>query len=206
MNPFRHALLTGLLAVVLATVSALPAAASTWEIDTTHSQVTFQVRHFVTQVGGEFNDFGGTVRLDESNLADSSVEFWIDASSIDTRNDNRDEHLRSEDFFHVEEHPQITFESESIEKTGENRFDVTGTLTMRGVAQRITLPVTFLGTLETPRGAKAGFATDTEIDRKEYGIVWNRALDQGGAVLGDEVSVDIDLELDRIEPEATPSS
>lgn len=190
-----------LLALVLAAALSVPAQAATWEVDKNHSDVGFKIRHFVSKVSGHFDDFGGTVVMDEGNPESSSVEFWVDASSIDTGNDNRDQHLRSEDFFHVEEHPQITFKSESIEKTGENEYDVTGTFTMRGVSKTITLPVRFLGTVTTSRGAKAGFSTETELDRKAYGIVWNQALDQGGAVLGDDVAVEINLEMNAQAPE-----
>lgn len=194
-------LFAGLLALALAVVLSVPAQAATWEVDKTHSGVDFQIRHFVTQVSGHFNDFGGTVVMDEENLASSSVEFWIDASSIDTGNDNRDQHLRSEDFFHVEEFPRITFKSESIKKTGDNTYDVTGTFTMRGVSKTITLPVEFLGSMQTGRGAKAGFATETTIPRKEYNIVWNQTLDAGGAVLGDDVAVEINLEMNEKQEE-----
>jgi polyisoprenoid-binding protein YceI len=194
-------LFAGLLALALAVVLSVPAQAATWEVDKNHSGVDFQIRHFVSQVRGHFDDFGGTVVMDEENLANSSVEFWIDASSIDTGNDNRDQHLRSEDFFHVEEYPQITFKSESIEKTGDNTYDVTGTFTMRGVSKTITLPVEFLGTMQTDRGAKAGFATETTIPRKEYNIVWNQVLDAGGAMLGDDVAVEINLEMNEQQEE-----
>jgi polyisoprenoid-binding protein YceI len=201
MNHRPKTLFAGLLALALAVALSVPAQAATWEVDRTHSGVDFQIRHFVSQVRGHFDDFGGVVVMDEENPESSSVEFWIDASSIDTGNDNRDQHLRSEDFFHVEEHPRITFESQSIEKTGDNTYDVTGTFTMRGVSKTITLPVEFLGTMQTSRGAKAGFATETVIPRKEYDIIWNQTLDAGGAVLGDDVSVEINLEMNEKQPE-----
>ena len=199
----RQSVTLGLLALVFAvTLAAAPAsAATTWEVDRAHSEVAFQIRHFLTKVGGNFNDFGGTVVMDEENMANSSVEFWINAESINTRNENRDNHLRSEDFFHVEQYPQITFTSDKIEKTGDNTYDVTGTFTMHGVSKTITLPVEFLGTMKTGRGAKAGFATETTIPRKEYGITWNQALDAGGAVLGEDVSVEINLEMDEKQAE-----
>lgn len=195
MNRKTTLLSTLALALTLA-LAAAPAQASTWVVDQSHSGVDFGVRHYVSQVGGSFNDFGGTVVMDEADLGKSSVEFWIDAASIDTRNENRDGHLRSEDFFHVEKYPRITFVSENIAKTGDNRFDVTGTLTMRGVAKTVTLPVTFLGTMPDNRGnARAGFSTSTVLDRKDYDIVWNQALDHGGFVLGDDVTVSVNLEM-----------
>jgi polyisoprenoid-binding protein YceI len=201
MKHQRNVLSTGLLALVFAvSLAAAPAGATSWEIDNNHSEVAFQIRHFVTQVRGHFDTFGGTVVMDDENMANSSVEFWVETESIDTRNDNRDKHLRSADFFEVEKYPRITFTSEKIVKTGDNSFDVTGTFTMHGVSKTITLPVTFLGTMTTQRGAKAGFATETELDRKEYGIVWNQALDAGGAMLSDNVSVEINLELNEKAP------
>lgn len=207
MNRRQNVFATGALALLFtAALAAAPAHAATWTVDTAHSQVGFKVRHFLTQVPGHFDDFGGTVVMDEANPESSSVEFWVDTASIDTNNENRDEHLRSEDFFHVEKHPRITFVSESIRKTGDNSYDVTGKFTMRGVTKTITLPVTFLGTMDTGRGMKAGFATETKLDRKEYDIVWNRALDAGGAVLGDEVTVEIDLEMNEQQPEAAGSN
>jgi polyisoprenoid-binding protein YceI len=185
------------LALALAvTLCAAPAhAAETFKVDPNHSEVSFQIRHLLTQVRGGFNDFGGTVVMDPSDPAASSVDFWIDAGSIDTRNDQRDQHLRSEDFFYVEQNPRITFESSAVQKTGENTYDVTGTLTLRGVSKRVTLPVTFAGTAPDPWGnVRAGFSTSTTVDRKEYGIHWNQALDQGGFLLGDDVAISINLE------------
>lgn len=205
-TPNRLASVPALLLAVF--VLAAPAgAADAYSIDPSHSEVSFQVRHFVTQQRGEFNDFGGTVVMDPEDPATSSVEFWVDVESIDTRNADRDKHLRSEDFFHVERYPRITFESRSVTKTGESTYDVLGTLTLRGVSREVTLPVTFLGTVDDPWGnTRAGFSTATTIDRKEYGVNWNQALDQGGFVLGDDVTVSINLETVRKKPEEQAAS
>jgi len=197
MTVDRSLLEAGVLALLLTLAAgAAPArAADTFNIDPNHSEVSFQVRHFVTPVRGEFGNFGGTVVMDAADPSSSSVQFWINTESIDTRNDRRDQHLRSEDFFYVEKNPQITFQSDKVEKTGENTYDVSGTLTMRGVSQQVTLPVTYLGSISDGRGnTRAGFSTGTTLNRKDYGINWNQALDQGGFVLGDDVSVAIDLE------------
>ena len=187
-----------LAAAVLAAplVAAAPArAADTFEIDPVHSDVSFEVRHLVSRVSGQFNEFEGTISMDPEDPASSSVEFRIDAASIDTRNERRDGHLRSEDFFWVEEHPEISFRSTGIEKTGESTYDVEGILTMRGVSKEITLPVELFGVMQDPWGnQRAGFGTETVLDRKEFGIEWNQALDQGGFVLGDDVTVRIRLE------------
>jgi polyisoprenoid-binding protein YceI len=208
MHLDRSYLVTGALALLLALgLCAAPAhAADTFDIDPNHSEVSFQVRHFVTPVRGEFGDFGGSVVMDGANPAASSVDFWIDANSIDTRNDNRDQHLRSEDFFSVEQNPRITFESSQVKKTGDDTYDVTGTLTLRGVSKQVTLPVTYLGSIADGRGnTRAGFATETTLNRKDYGINWNQALDQGGFVLGDDVTVAIDLETIQQKLEADAS-
>jgi polyisoprenoid-binding protein YceI len=179
-----------------AAVTSPVQAIDTYAIDKSHSEVSFQVRHLVTNTRGQFDDYTGTIKMDAANPANSSVEFTIQATSVNTFNENRDKHLRSPDFFEVEKHPTIAFKSSKVTKTGDNKYDVTGTFTMRGVSKEITLPVTFLGQVKDPWGnTKAGFETTTTINRKDYGIVWNAALDQGGFVLGDEVKVAINLEV-----------
>jgi polyisoprenoid-binding protein YceI len=181
------------------TLAALPAlAADVYTIDKTHSDVSFQVRHLVSQVRGKFNDYQGTINLDPANLERSSVEFRIKAASIDTDLEDRDKHLRGEDFFYVEKYPEITFKSKSIQKAGKDTYNVTGTLTLRGVAKEVTLPVTYLGAVRDPWGNdKAGFATEVTLNRKDYGINWNAALDNGGVILGEDVKVAINLETQK---------
>ena len=182
-------------AAVLTTLVALPLRADTFSIDPTHSEVSFQIRHMVSQVRGRFNDFSGTVNMDPKNLPASSVEFHIKAASIDTNVADRDKHLRSADFFDVEKYPEITFKSKSIKPAGKDKYNVTGTLTMHGVSKEITLPVTLGGLAKDPWGnTRAGFETETTLDRKDYGIIWNKALDAGGALLGDDVKIAINLE------------
>jgi len=188
----------------VATLPALPAqAAEVYTIDPTHSEVSFQVRHLVTQVRGKFNDYQGTIQLDPAKLENSKVEFRIKAASIDTDLEDRDKHLRAEDFFFVEKHPDIVFKSQKIQATGKDTYDVLGTLTLPGVTKTVTLPVTFLGKVRDPWGNdKAGFALETTINRKDYGIVWNAALDNGGVVLGDDVKIAINLETQQQKPAA----
>lgn len=198
----RRNITTALLAAALpaivasSAVAAMPTMpAEVHDIDVSHSEVSFQLRHLVTQVRGNFNDYEGTIHLDPADLERSRVDFRIKAASIDTNNADRDKHLRGEDFFFVEKHPHITFKSKSIRKAGKDTYDVTGTLTMRGVARELTLPVTWLGSVKDPWGnQKAGFATEVTLNRKDYGINWNAALDNGGFVLSDEVKVSINLE------------
>ena len=183
-------------ALLIASLAALPAgAADTYTVDRDHSQVGFEVRHLLSQVRGQFDVYEGTILVDEAAPHASSVEFVIDATSVNTFHVKRDEHLRSPDFFDVAKHPRITFRSEKVVALGEGRWAVTGPLTMRGVTRRVTLPVEMRGPVRDPWGnTKAGFVTSLTLDRKDFGIEWNAALDEGGALLGDEVAVEIELE------------
>jgi polyisoprenoid-binding protein YceI len=184
-----------------AALFALPAtAAETFVVDTNHSEATFQVRHFVTKVRGRFDDFTGTIQVDRANPTGSAVELKINAASLNTAHPGRDKHLRSADFFDVEKYPEITFRSTKIVPRGQNAYDVTGTFTMHGVAKEITVPVSFLGFVGSGPDEKAGFSADFTLDRKDYGIVWNRALDAGGTVLGDEVFVSVNIEANPPKP------
>ena len=133
--------------------------------------------------------------FDEASPERSTVSFTIQAASIDTGTPDRDAHLRSEDFFHVEKHPAITFASTGIRSVGGNAYDVTGDLTLRGVTKRITLPVSYLGKATDPWGnEKLGFETETTINRKDYGLVWNAALETGGFLVGDEVKISVSIQ------------
>ena len=184
-------------AVVLA-VSA--SAADTYTFDKVHSDVSFQIRHFLSKVRGRFTDYDGTIVADRAKPEASSVDFTIKATSINTDNENRDKDLRSADFFEVEKYPDITFKSTKVTPKGQDRYDVTGNLTMHGVTKEVTLPVTFLGTVNTGRGEKAGFETSITLNRKDFGIVWNRVLDTGGTTLGDDVIVSINVEANKKQP------
>jgi polyisoprenoid-binding protein YceI len=167
----------------------------TFAIDKAHSEATFQVRHLVTKVRGSFADLGGTILADEASPELSSVTFTINAASIDTGTPDRDAHLRSADFFDVEKHPTISFTSTGIKAIGGNEYTVTGDLTMRGVTKRIELPVTFLGTARDPWGnEKIGFETELTLNRKDYGLTWNAALETGGFLVGDEVKVAVSIQ------------
>lgn len=192
-----------LAAAALSLLAALPASAETYTIDAGHSEVGFKIRHLVSNVRGRFNDFSGTINMDPKNVQNSSVEFRIKAESIDTNQANRDKHLRAEDFFFVEKYPEITFKSDSVKPAGKDKYNVTGTLTMRGVSKKITLPVTYTGEVKDPWGnVKAGFETATTLNRKDYGIVWNQAVDNGGVILGDDVQIEINLETQKQAPKA----
>lgn len=184
---------TRFIAVAALTVlTAVPATAESWTIDTSHSVLTFKIRHLLANAGGQFNEWGGTIVAGE-DLTQGSVELTIDATSIDTDNADRDNHLRSADFFDVENHPTLTFKSTKIEKKGD-AFVMHGELTMRGVTQPVEVPFEFQGTAKDPWGnLRAGFSGSTEINRKDFGMVWNKGLDQGGFILGDTVKIDIEI-------------
>jgi polyisoprenoid-binding protein YceI len=183
--------------LALALTSTSVFAVETYAIDPVHSNVAFTIRHLVSKVTGKFNDFSGTVNVDPKKLATSSVDFAIKVGSIDTGNGDRDKHLKSGDFFDAEKYPEITFKSSSVKSTGKDKYAVTGTLTMHGVSKQVTLPVEFNGFGKDMQGnEKAGFELSTKLDRKAYGINWNKAVDNG-TLLGDEVAVIINLETSK---------
>jgi polyisoprenoid-binding protein YceI len=199
MKIVRTFLLALFLAVpVLAQQQAAAPAAESWTIDKAHSSAQFKVRHLMANVTGRFKDFDAVINLDRAKPAGSSIEFTIQAASVDTNNNNRDEHLRTPDFFDVAKHPAISFKSTAIKERSKDLYDVTGDFTMHGVTKRITIPVQFLGFGRGPGGSeKAGFEINTTINRKDYGVIWNRNLDEGGVLLGDDVKVTINLELNK---------
>lgn len=176
-----------------------------YKVDVDHSGVGFSIRHFVSNVPGRFTDFAGTLRFDRQNPAASGVELTVQAASIDTANNDRDDHLRGPDFFDVQKFPTLTFTSVSVSAKDANDFEVTGDLTLHGVTKRITLPVRFLGAVQAPRAEKAGFEATFTLNRKDYGINWNRVLDTAGAVLGDEVRITISIEANREPAEVKPA-
>ncbi len=173
--------------------------AGTYTIDQVHSDVSFKVRHLVSKTTGQFTDFDGTIVADFENLDASSVVFTIKAASIDTKNEDRDKHLRSGGLLRCRDLPgDHLHQLEDHQVRRPDSFAVTGTLTMHGVSKTVTLPVTFLGEVKDPWGnTKAGFEIETTIDRKDYGIIWNKALDAGGMILGDEVEITINLETQK---------
>ncbi|MBI3493254.1 MAG: YceI family protein, partial [Acidobacteria bacterium] len=164
----------------------------TFAIDKAHSEVLFQVRHLVTKVRGRFADFSGTVQFDEQRPEASSVSLSINAASVDTATPDRDQHLRSEDFFFAEKYPTLTFASTRIVRKTAEQFDIVGTLTIRGVSKEVTLPATYLGAAKDPWGnARVGFETELTINRKDFGLMWNAALEAGGFLDGDEVKITV---------------
>jgi len=167
----------------------------TYQVDPVHSSVEFKVRHMVSKVSGRFTDFSGTVVGDPAKPASASVTFTIKAGSIDTKIPDRDKHLKSPDFFDVEKFPEITFKSTKIAAKGGDKYEVTGTFTMHGVTKEVLFPVAFGGVAKDPWGKeRAGFSLQLTLNRKDYGISWNKLLDQGGTLVGDDVEISIDLE------------
>jgi polyisoprenoid-binding protein YceI len=166
-----------------------------WTIDTVHSHIGFNVRHMVVStVRGQFSKFSGTLNFDEANPTNSSVEAVVETASINTHDANRDNHLRSADFFDTEKYPTTTFKSTSIEKSGDD-YKVTGDLTLHGVTRPITFAVEYSGVIKDPYGLqRAGFSAKSKINRKDYGLTWNNLLETGGAVVSDEVKLELDFE------------
>jgi polyisoprenoid-binding protein YceI len=172
-----------------------PATAQAYTIDQMHSEAAFQVRHLLTKVRGRFSSFTGTILFDVQHPENSSASLTIDASSVDTNTADRDQHLRSDDFFAVDRYPTITFTSARVVRKSSDRFDVAGTLTIRGVAKEITLPVTYLGTAKDPYGnTRAGFEAGITVNRKDFGLTWNAALETGGFLVGDEVQISLSIQ------------
>lgn len=189
--------------IALALTLAASAAFSqdVYNVDKTHSEVTFRVRHFVSKVSGRFDDFSGAITVVPGKPSESSVEFVIKTASINTANTGRDNHLRSADFFDAEKHPEITFKSTKIAPVDADTFNVTGIFTMHGTARELTIPVDFGGTVMDARGTeKAGFSLTSKLNRKDYGIVWNQTLDSGSMVLGDEVEITVNIEANKRKP------
>ena len=170
-----------------------------WKIDPAHSSVEFAVKHMMfTTVRGRFKGVDGTITVDEDNPKNSSVEVDIDAASIDTGSEDRDTHLRSAEFLDVENHPRITFRSRRVEGAHAeqgDRFRVTGDLTIRDTTMEVTLDATFEGIGQDPWGGlRAGFGATTEIDRRDWGLRWNQALETGGVLVGNNVRIEIDVQ------------
>ncbi len=168
-----------------------------WQIDPAHSQVQFAVRHMmISNVRGRFENFTGTVDFDEANPARSSVTVQIEAASINTREPQRDGHLKSPDFLNAEQYPYLTFKSKRIEKVEGNRARIVGDLTIRDVTREVALDVEYAGQAKSPWGTtSAGFSATARINRKDWGLVWNHTLETGGVLVGDEINVNIDLEI-----------
>lgn len=189
----KHILLS-----VLFAIGVMGASAQTvWKSDLSHSKVSFNVSHMVVaEVTGRFTEFEATLTQGKDDFSDAKISAAIKTKSINTDSEGRDKHLRSADFFDAEKYPEITFVSKSFEKSGNDRFKVTGDLTMHGTTKTIVLDTKFNGTINDPWGnTKAGFKAEGKLSRKEFGIVWNKAIETGGFVVGDEVEIVINVEM-----------
>ena len=180
-----------------------------WQVDFTHSEIHFRVRHMmVGWARGEFERFSGTVNLDEENPENTTVEVAIEAASINTRQPDRDGHLRSPDFLDASHHPLITFTGKRVRQIGPTTAKLIGDLTIRGVTKEVRLNVEYAGTRRSPFGPYlvAGFSADTVISRREWGLTWNSLIEGGGVLVGDDVYINIELELIRtVEPQSAPA-
>jgi len=172
-------------------------AQSTWTVDNVHSTVKFAVSHLViSEVEGNFKLYSGLVQSTTSDFSNATVEFEVDVNSINTENEMRDKHLKSDDFFNAEKFPKMTFKSTSWKKVGEQNYILEGDLTIRDVTKRVAFNATYGGTIKDPWGnTKAGFKATSTINRFDYGLKWNTLTEAGGATVGKDVSITINLEL-----------
>jgi polyisoprenoid-binding protein YceI len=177
--------------------TALPIA-GTYAVDPSHSHVGFKARHLVVaKVRGRFAEFEGTVTIADEPL-ESSVDVTVQLASIDTRDEKRDEHLRSGDFFDVDQHPTLTFRSTGVRPVGDDVYDVDGELTVHGITRPLTLRTTFEGTARDPWGGeRAAFSATARLDRNDFGLTWNQALETGGVLVGKDIDIDIEAEIVR---------
>lgn len=167
-----------------------------WTIDPTHSEINFKVKHLViSTVTGKFKEFDGTIETEGDDLEGASISFEANIKSIDTNNDDRDAHLKSDDFFNASEHPKLTFESTSFTKKRDDEYELTGYLSLRGTTKEVTLDVEYGGTVEDPYGqTKAGFEVSGRINRKDFGLNWNAVTEAGNIVVSDEVRLQLSVQ------------
>ena len=172
--------------------------ATKWTVDKSHSTVKFAVSHMVvSETEGNFKVFDGTITHTKADLSDAAIQFTVDVNSINTENESRDKHLKSDDFFNAEQYPLMKFESKSFKPLGGNKYALVGNLTIRDVTKQVKFDVTFGGTIKTGRGNKAGFKAKGTINRFDYNLKWNRAVEAGGLVVGEDVEITVLLEMNQ---------
>lgn len=175
-----------------------------WTVDKSHSNVKFTVTHMaVSEVEGSFKLFDGTVEHTKADFSDAKINFTVDVNSVNTDNERRDTHLKSDDFFNAAQFPQMKFVSTSFKPLGNNKYELAGDLTIRDITKPVVFTVSYGGTLTTSRGAKAGFKATATIDRFAYNLKWDRATEAGGLVVAKDVQIQINLEMDQAKPAAT---
>lgn len=172
-----------------------------WEIDPAHSEIIFKARHLViSTVKGQFDKFAGWVETQGDSWENAEAYFEAEIDSVDTNNDQRDTHLKSDDFFNAEKYPKMTFRSTKIEKTGDSSYKMTGDLTMRDTTKKVELKVEHGGTATDPYGqTKAGFEINGKVNRKEFGLKWNAVTEAGNMVVSDEIRLDLNVQLTKVE-------
>ncbi len=178
----------------------------TWQIDYTHSDISFTVRHMmISKVNGRFTDWSGTIDFDPENPANSTVDVTVQLASVDTREQQRDDHLRSPDFFNVAAYPEMHFKSTGVEQDGDDEGKLHGELTIRGITKPVVLDVEYAGQAKSPWGTtSAGFSATATINRKDWELTWNQALETGGVLVGEKIKIEIELELVQ-QVEAVPA-
>jgi len=173
-------------------------AQTSWSIDKVHSNVKFAVSHMVvSEVEGSFKVFDGSLVASKPDLSDAKINFSVDVASVSTDNERRDGHLKSDDFFNAEKFPKMTFVSKSMKPLGNNKYKLTGDLTIRDVTKTVEFDVTYGGQINTGRGIKAGFKAKTTIDRLQYGLKYAPALEAGGLAVGKDVDITVLVEMDQ---------
>ena len=178
---------------------ALSASAQNWEVEKVHSSVGFSVKHLViSKVKGNFKDFSGTINFDGKNWDKASAEMTVMMGSVDTDDEKRDAHLKSADFFEAEKFPEMSFKSKKVIKGEGTAFKLVGDLTIRGVTKEVTFDCEFNGVVDFMGTTKAGFSAKTKINRQDFGITWNKTLDAGGVVVGNEVEIYLELEANKV--------
>lgn len=172
-------------------------ATTKWVIDPTHSEIGFKVKHMMfTNVSGKFDTYEASVTTEDDTFTNANIEFSADINSIDTRNADRDGHLKSADFFDAENYPELTFKASSLSKLEDGNYEIAGDLTIKGVTKFVKLPAEFSGLMTDPWGnTKAGLNIYGKINRKDWGLNWNSALETGGVLVGEEVKLEIELQL-----------
>ena len=189
---------TALLVLMLFTAFSGLAQNSGWKVDKVHTSVGFAVRHMViSEVTGNFKDFNITVSTSTDDFSDAVIDATIKVASIDTDNERRDNHLESDDFFNAEKFPEIKFRSTSFEKVGENKYNITGDLTIRDITKKVTFDATLNGMLKTSRGVLAAWKATISINRFDFGLKWNRTIEAGGLIAGETVNITLVLELQK---------
>jgi len=178
------------------------AQATKWTVDKSHSNVNFTVTHMtISEVEGTFKIFEGNVEHTKPDFSDAKINFQVDIASVNTENENRDNHLKGDDFFNAAQFPTMKFSSTSMKPLGNNKYQLSGNLTIRDITKPVVFDVSYGGTVNTSRGKKSGFKAKTTINRFDYNLKWDRATEAGGLVVGKDVEIQINLEMNEVKPQ-----